>query len=130
MTSSIPTPAYVVYEDRLRRNLQLIADVARRADVEIIMALKANALWRTFPILRPHVMGATASSVNEMTLAREYLTDNIHAFAPVYSAEDFRTFCQTCSHVTFNSMRQLQAHTPAIREMSEKNKNSPHSDCA
>ena len=39
MTSSIPTPAYVVYEDRLRRNLQLIADVAHRADVEIIMAL-------------------------------------------------------------------------------------------
>ena len=125
MTSSIPTPAYVVYEDRLRRNLQLIADVARRADVEIIMALKANALWRTFPILRPHVMGATASSVNEMTLAREYLTDNIHAFAPVYSAEDFRTFCQTCSHVTFNSMRQLQAHTPAIREMSEKEQKLP-----
>ena len=39
----IPTPAYVVYEDRLRRNLELIESVKRAADIDIIMAFKANA---------------------------------------------------------------------------------------
>lgn len=106
----IPTPAYVVYEDRLIRNLKLIQDVAQRADVEIIMALKANALWRTFGIMKPYVAGATASSVNELLLARDYLTDNVHTFAPVYSDADFDTFCRLSSHVTFNSLRQFELH--------------------
>ncbi len=121
-TNNIPTPAYVVYEDRLRRNLKLITDVAKSADVEIIMALKANALWRTFDIIKPYVAGATASSLNEMILAREYLSENVHAFAPVYSDSDFRAFAEGCSHVTFNSLRQYEAHRDAIQKMRQENK--------
>ena len=49
--NEIPTPAYVVYEDRLRRNLTLISEVKRRAGVNIIMAFKANALWRSLAAL-------------------------------------------------------------------------------
>ena len=48
----IPTPFYIVYEDKLRRNLELINRVEREAGVNIIMAFKANALWRTFDISR------------------------------------------------------------------------------
>ena len=60
----LPTPCYIVYEDRLRRNLELIDDVRRRSGAEIIMAFKANALWRTFHIIREYGFGFTASSVN------------------------------------------------------------------
>lgn len=63
--TSLPTPYYIVYEDRLRRNLDLISDVARRSGAHIIMAFKANALWRTFDILREYGVGFTASSLNE-----------------------------------------------------------------
>lgn len=49
---NISTPVYLVRETALRRNLDLIADVHRRAGVKIIMAFKANALWRTFHIMR------------------------------------------------------------------------------
>ena len=48
--SGIPTPIYIAEERLLRRNLELIADVASRADVEIILAFKAFALWKTFPL--------------------------------------------------------------------------------
>lgn len=44
----IHTPIYVLEEERLRRNLSLIKSVAERADVEIILAFKAYALWKTF----------------------------------------------------------------------------------
>ena len=37
------TPIYIIEEQRLRRNLSLIASVAREADVEIILAFKAFA---------------------------------------------------------------------------------------
>ena len=58
----IHTPVYVLEEDKLRRNLALIKDVANRADVEIILAFKAYALWKTFPIFREYISGTTASS--------------------------------------------------------------------
>ncbi len=34
----IPTPYYIVYEERMRRNLELITRVEREAGVNIIMA--------------------------------------------------------------------------------------------
>lgn len=121
----IPTPAYIVYQDRLLRNLHIINDVAHRSGAEIIMALKANALWRTFPIMKPYVMGATASSLNEMQLAREFMTDNVHAFAPVYSQTDFPRYCEACSHLTFNTLHQLQAHLPEICHKRERVEHLP-----
>ncbi len=48
----IPTPYYIVYEERMRRNLELITRVEREAGVNIIMAFKANALWRSFDVVR------------------------------------------------------------------------------
>ena len=65
----MPIPIYIIEEEKLRRNLQLISDVARRADVEIILALKAFALWKTFPIFREYIHATTASSLSEAHLA-------------------------------------------------------------
>ena len=45
-----PSPCYIVEERLLRRNLQLIRDTSRRAGCQTILAFKAFALWRTFPI--------------------------------------------------------------------------------
>ena len=59
------TPAYVLNEKLLRNNLQLIRDTAQEAGVEIILALKAFAWWRTFPIFREYIHHTTASSLNE-----------------------------------------------------------------
>ena len=50
----LDTPFYIVYENRIERNLMLIDIVSRRAVVKIIMAFKANALWKTFPIVARH----------------------------------------------------------------------------
>ena len=90
--SDIPTPFYIVYEDRLRRNLELISRVMREADVDIIMAFKANALWRTFPIIREYVNSSTASSLNEMKLGVEELGGNVHSYCPAYTDDTIGEF--------------------------------------
>ena len=56
-------PAYVLEEERLRANLRTISEVAKAADVEIILAFKAYALWKTFPIFREYISATTASSL-------------------------------------------------------------------
>ena len=50
--AEVQTPMYIVEENLLRGNLSLIRDVAQRADIEIILAFKAFALWKTIPTIR------------------------------------------------------------------------------
>ncbi len=109
MTSrDIPTPAYVVREDALRRNLDLITDVARRSGAKIIMAFKANALWRTFPILREYGIDCTASSLNELRLGREELGASVHSYCPAYTEATIGEYLAGSSHITFNALGQWE----------------------
>ena len=62
---------YVLEEEKLRKNLSLIANVANKAQVEIILAFKAYALWKTFPIFREYIKATTASSLFEAKLGFE-----------------------------------------------------------
>lgn len=110
-----PTPYYIVYEERLRRNLEIISDVARRAEVKIIMAFKANALWKTFPIIGEYIKDSTASSLNEMQLSADYLGGDIHAYCPVYTDRTFPQFLSRCSHITFNSLEQFRRFEAQVR---------------
>lgn len=118
--NEIPTPFYVVYEQRLRRNLSLIRWVADSADVEIIMAFKANALWKTFGIVAAYFTGSTASSLNEMRLGNEMLGGNVHSYCPAYTPDTIGDFLDGSSHITFNSLSQFER----FRDVVERH--SPH----
>lgn len=104
--NEIPTPFYIVYEDRLRRNLELINRVKREAGVNIIMAFKANALWRTFPIIKEYCTASTASSLNEMDLALDCLGNEVHSYCPAYTPLTINRYLEGSSHITFNSLNQ------------------------
>ena len=104
----IPNPCYVIEEDLLRRNLALIKSVAERADVEIILAFKAFALWKSFPIFREYISHTTASSPYEARLAFEEFGSKAHTYSPAYEDETFDEILHCSSHVTFNSLSQLE----------------------
>ncbi|MDE7419474.1 MAG: carboxynorspermidine decarboxylase [Muribaculaceae bacterium] len=119
------TPYYIVYEDRIERNLQLLRRVEQEADVKIIMAFKANALWKTFPIVKRYFTASTASSLNEMQLSLDYLGNDVHAYCPVYTDETFPKFLAGCSHITFNSLAQFRRFRPQIDEWNAKHPEKP-----
>lgn len=106
----IPTPFYIVYETRLRRNLELINRVEREAGVNIIMAFKANALWRTFHIVREYNRDFTASSLNELRLGNEELGGEAHVYCPVYTDSTIDEFLSRATHLTFNSLSQWEKY--------------------
>lgn len=106
--SELPTPYYIVYEDKMRHNLELISDVARRSGAKIIMAFKANALWRTFDIVKEYCADCTASSLNEMRLGRECLGGEIHTYSPAYTSANIDEFIAGSTHITFNSLSQWE----------------------
>ena len=104
------TPIYIIEEQKLRRNLRLIADVARRADVEIILAFKAFALWKTFPIFREYIRSTTASSLGEARLAVEQFGAKAHTFSPAYTDDEIDDIVACSSHLTFNSLSQYERY--------------------
>lgn len=106
--SEIPTPFYIVYEEKLRRNLELIDSVRRRSGAEIIMAFKANALWRTFHIIRDYGFKFTASSLNELQLGCKHLGTKAHSYCPAYTDTTIDEFLSGSSHITFNSLSQFE----------------------
>ena len=110
------TPYYLLEEEKLRRNLALIRDVADRSGAEIILAFKAFALWKTFPIFREYISATTASSPDEARLALEEFGAPAHTYSPAYTEHDFPEILRCSSHITFNSLSQFHRFklTPAL----------------
>ena len=110
-------PVYILEEQRLRNNLKLIASVAREAGVEIILAFKAYALWKTFPIFRQYISATTASSLNEARLGLEEFGSPTHTFSPAYTDDDIDEMARCSSHLSFNSLSQMQRFAERARRV-------------
>ncbi|MDR1756193.1 MAG: carboxynorspermidine decarboxylase [Culturomica sp.] len=114
--SALPSPCFLLDEELFRRNLETIAGVARKAGVEIIVALKANATWRIFPVMREYVRSATASSLAEARLVFEEFGSLAHTYAPAYTAKEIDELLGYSSHITFNSLSQYERFGATARE--------------
>lgn len=99
-------------EELLRKNLSLIKSVADDAGVEIILAFKSFAMWRSFPIFREYIGHSTASSVYEARLALEEFGSKAHTYSPAYTEADFPEIMRCSSHITFNSLSQFSRFYP------------------
>lgn len=113
----IHTPIYILEETRLRRNLSLIKQVAEKADMEIILAFKAYALWKTFPIFREYIQATTASSLSEARLAFEEFGSKAHTFSPAYTDWEIDEIAQCSSHLTFNSLSQYARYHERVKKI-------------
>ena len=105
---TLPSPCYILDEQSLLRNMAVIDKVRHATGAEIIVALKACAMWRIFPTLREHSDGATASSAAEARLVLEEYGCKTHTYAPVYTDADFPEILRCSDHITFNSLNQWQ----------------------
>ncbi len=103
----LPSPCYVLDETLLDHNLETIDRVRRESGAEIIVALKACAMWSIFPELAAHSDGATASSAAEARLVLEEFGSRAHTYAPTYTDRNIDEILRCSSHITFNSLTQF-----------------------
>ena len=106
----IPSPCFVIDERLLRQNLDTIAQVSLRAGVEIIMAFKAFAMWKVFPIIKEYVTHTTASSLAEARLSVDKFGNKAHLYAPAYTDGEFDELVECSTHITFNSLAQFEKY--------------------
>jgi len=108
--SQVPTPCYVLEEEKLLANLATMERVQRESGGHIILALKGYAMWSTFPIIREVLQGCTASSLNEVRLASEEFGREVHVYAPAYVPDEFPHILEMANHVSFNSFAQWRQY--------------------
>lgn len=113
--NAIPSPCYVMEEKLLRNNLALIKRVKEEAGVNIILAFKAFALWKSFPIVKEYISYSTASSKFEAQLAFEEMGMPAHTYSPAYTEADFPAILKYSSHITFNSLSQFERFYPLVK---------------
>lgn len=101
-----PSPCYILFEEALEANLQLLDLVQKEAGVSIICALKGFSFWHSFPMVNHYLSGATASSLNEAMLISEQMGCEAHTYCPIYLKEEFKEMLIYSSHLTFNSLSQ------------------------
>ncbi len=106
--SVVPSPCYVLEENRLVYNLEILSKVQREGKAKVICALKGFSFWKTFPLISQYLSGATASSLNETLLASQKMGKEVHVCAPAYRANEIDQILSHSSHITFNSFSQWE----------------------
>jgi len=118
--SKIPSPCYVIDEERFRKNLALIKHVSDESGAEIILAFKGFAMWGVFPIVKEYISGAAASSPDEARLCFEEIGSAAHTYSPVYKSDDFKKLLKYSSHLTFNSLAQFNKFSSELLRYPKK----------
>ncbi len=110
------TPVFVVDEQRIRKNCEILSSVKDRTQCTVLLALKGFAMWPLFPLIREYLDGVCASSPWEARLGREALGKEVHAYAAAYSEADFSELLTLCDEIDFNSFAQLEQFRPQLKE--------------
>ena len=105
--SRVPSPAFVVDEVAVRRNLEVLADIKERCGARILLALKAFSMWSLAPLISEYLDGYCASGLWEARLAKEHFRGPISTYSPAYKAEDLAELIDISNHITFNNPTQI-----------------------
>lgn len=105
--TDIATPAYVVDETLIERNLRILKEVIDETGCHILLAQKAFSMYSLYPLIGEYLHGTTASGLYEAKLGYEEMGKENHIFSPAYKDSDFTEIISICDHIVFNSFSQL-----------------------
>ena len=113
--TELPTPCFLVDENRLVQNLAVLRDVSERTGAKILLAQKAFSMFSVYPLLREYRAGTTASGLYEARLGHEEFGGETHVYSPAYAEGEFQEILQYADHIVFNSFNQWKAYGSLAR---------------
>jgi carboxynorspermidine decarboxylase len=118
--NTLPSPCWLLEEDKLIENLELISMVKQKSGAKVLLALKGYALWKSFHLLKPYLDGCCASGLHEAKLADETFTKEVHTYAPAFKKEEIDEIARISHHLVFNSPAQFHAFAQQAKEINPK----------
>ncbi|WP_058485694.1 carboxynorspermidine decarboxylase [Defluviitalea phaphyphila] len=119
--SKVPSPAYVVDERLIIKNLEILKNVMDRTRCRILLAQKAFSMFSLYPLIGQYLSGTAASSLFEARLGYEEMKGKeVHIYSPAYREEEFDEIMNFCDHIIFNSFSQWNKYKDKIKNSEKK----------
>ncbi|AJC93687.1 carboxynorspermidine decarboxylase [Campylobacter volucris] len=110
LNENFTTPAYVIEEDKLRKNCELLVKVGEKSGAKILLALKGFAFSGTMGIVGEYLSGCTCSGLWEAKFAKEFMDKEIHTFSPAFKDNEIDEIIKLSNHLVFNSFNQFRRY--------------------
>ena len=104
--STLPTPSYLVDQQLLIKNLELLSSVKERTGCKILLAQKAFSMFSVYPLIAKYLDGVTSSGVMEARLGYEEMGKEVHTYAPAFADHEMDDVIRYSDHIVFNSFHQ------------------------
>lgn len=118
--ANVKTPCYVVCENLLIKNLEILKAVEDKTRCRILLAQKGFSMYSVYPLISKYLSGAAASSLFEARLAYEEMGGDVHIYSPAYRKDEFDGIIKYCSHIVFNSFNQFIKFRDKIKKSGKK----------
>lgn len=119
---SVPTPCYVVDEDKLVENLKVLFYIQKQTGAKILLAQKAFSMYSLYPLVGEYLSGTTASGIYEARLGYEEMKGKeVHAYGPAFKEEDVKALLPICDHLVFNTPSQWNRFKSFISQYKKEN---------
>ena len=114
--SALSTPCYVVVENLLRKNLEILKNVEKRTGCKILLAQKAFSMFAVYPLMGEYLSGTAASGLYEAKLGCEEMPGKeVHVFSPAFTEAEFPEILQVSDHIVFSSFSQWKRFRPLVQ---------------
>lgn len=113
----VKTPAYIVDERLLVKNLEKLKSITERTGAHILLAQKAFSMYKVYPLIGQYLAGTTASGLFEAKLGWEEMKGKeVHVYSPAYKEEELEELLSICDHIVFNSLKQWKKYQGKVWE--------------
>ena len=118
--STLPSPCWLLEEEKLQKNLELLSYVKHESGAKVLLALKGYALWKSFPLIKPYLDGCCASGLHEAKLADETFSKEVHTYSPAFKEEEIEEIAKISHHLVFNSPAQFHTFAALAKKINPK----------
>jgi carboxynorspermidine decarboxylase len=115
--SNLPSPCWLLEEEKLQKNLELISNIKQQSGAKVLLALKGYALWKSFPLIKPYLDGCCASGLHEAQLADETFSKEVHTYSPAFKEEEIEEIARISHHLVFNSPAQFHRFSTQAKKI-------------
>ena len=118
--NALPTPCYVIDEERIIRNLVILHGVEIRTGAKILLAQKAFSCYHLYPLIGEYLSGTACSGLFEARLGYEEMGRENHVFSAAYRESEIDEIISYCGHIIFNSFSQLDRYRERVLSAGKK----------
>lgn len=116
----LQTPCYVIDEEKLMQNLEILHGVEQRTGAKILLAQKAFSCYHVYPVIGKYLSGTACSGLFEARLGFEEMGKENHVFSAAYREAEIDEIISYCGHIILNSFTQLDKYRDRVLKAGKK----------